>query len=115
MNASEKLIVGQQYARADLYEVLEVPLTKRRGNWETGYNQYNGEYFVFVNVETPGRTGHNYNDAWERCSGMVRRTRTRSSQGSNGCWKTLLSAISSRELTTIMYTSHIRGSARWYV
>ena len=66
MNASEKLIVGQQYARADLYEALEVPMAQRRGNWETGYNQYGGEYFVFVNVETPGRTGHNYNDAWKQ-------------------------------------------------
>ncbi len=66
MNASDKLIVGRQYARADLYKVLEVPLEQRRGNWETGYNQYEGEYFVFVNVETPGRTGHNYNDTWKQ-------------------------------------------------
>lgn len=65
MGASDKLVVGNQYSRADIYKALDVPAAQRRGNWETGYNQFNGEYFVFVNVETPGRTGHNYNDAWQ--------------------------------------------------
>lgn len=64
MDASEKFVVGNQYSRADIYRVLEVPLSQRRGNWETGYNQFEGEYYVFVNVKTPGRTGHEYNDAW---------------------------------------------------
>ena len=57
--------VGSQYSRKDIYQILSVPKEKQRGNWETGYTKYNGEYYVFVNVEIPGRTGHNYNDRWE--------------------------------------------------
>ena len=57
-------IVGKQYSRKDIYGLLHVPTEKRRGNWETGYTKYQGEYYVFVNVEIPGRTGHNYNDKW---------------------------------------------------
>ena len=28
------------YSRADIYRILDVPLDKQKGNWETGYHFY---------------------------------------------------------------------------
>lgn len=64
MGKSDLFIVGNEYSRKDIYSVLEVPTEKQRGNWETGYTKYDNEFFIFVNVETSGRTGHNYDDKW---------------------------------------------------
>lgn len=58
-------IVDKLYSRQDIYDILSVPVEKRKGSWNTGYRQYNGEYYVFVNINTMGRTGHNYNNHWE--------------------------------------------------
>lgn len=54
--------VGQLYTRRDVYKVIGIPEDTRGGNWDTGYNQYKGDWFIFCNIGTPGRTGHNYNN-----------------------------------------------------
>jgi len=41
--------VGVQYTRNDIYNILQVPEEIRRGNWETGYNKYNKDWFIFSN------------------------------------------------------------------
>lgn len=53
-------VVGDKYSRNDVYVILNVPLERRRGNWETGYNKYENDWYIFCNINTPGRTGHNY-------------------------------------------------------
>lgn len=58
-------IRGKLYSRNDIYEILKVPIERRKGAWNTGYREYNGQYFIFVGVNTKGRTGHNYNNHWE--------------------------------------------------
>lgn len=58
-------IVDKLYSRNDIYNLLSVPENRRQGSWNTGYTQYNGEYYVFVNISTMGRTGHDYNNHWE--------------------------------------------------
>lgn len=53
-------IIGNEYSRKDIYRIINVPPEKQEGNWNTGYTLYNNDYFVFVNINSPGRTGHNY-------------------------------------------------------
>ncbi|MGI6694920.1 MAG: DUF3427 domain-containing protein [Christensenellales bacterium] len=56
---------GNLYSRKDIYRLLDVPLCQQGGNWATGYTSYNGEYYIFANINEPGRTGHNYQNHWE--------------------------------------------------
>lgn len=52
--------VGEKYSRKDIYKILKVPPERREGNWNTGYNRYEDDWFIFANVNTEGRTGHDY-------------------------------------------------------
>lgn len=54
--------VGKQYTRRDICKIIGVPEDTKGGNWDTGYNQYNEDWFIFCNIGIPGRTGHNYNN-----------------------------------------------------
>lgn len=57
--------VGNDYTRKEIFEILEIPESSRTGGiWFTGYASYCGEFYLFVNVMTAGRTGHNYEDRW---------------------------------------------------
>ncbi|WP_288882967.1 DUF3427 domain-containing protein [Pedobacter panaciterrae] len=57
--------LNAQYTKKDLYRILKVPTEKQRGNWNTGYNRYNDNFYLFCNIDVPGRTGHDYNNRWE--------------------------------------------------
>jgi 5-methylcytosine-specific restriction protein A len=56
--------VGKKYSRRAIQESLGVPKAKRGGDWNTGYTEYDGAFYLFCNVGTPGRTGHDYGDMW---------------------------------------------------
>jgi hypothetical protein len=56
---------GSQYTRRDVFRLIGVPENTRGGNWFTGYNEHAGAVYVFANVGVPGRTGHDYRNAWE--------------------------------------------------
>ncbi len=60
-----KFLEGQTYTRADIFILLGINPHPRGGNWFTGYHQHKGEWFIFSTVGAPGRTGHDYGDAWE--------------------------------------------------
>lgn len=55
-------VVGQDYTKKNIYEMCAVPEAKQRGNWDTGYHKYEGDWFIFSNIGTPGRTGHDYDN-----------------------------------------------------
>lgn len=57
--------ISALYSRKDIYQILNVPVEKQKGNWNTGYNKYKDEYFLFININEPGRTGHNYHNHWD--------------------------------------------------
>jgi 5-methylcytosine-specific restriction protein A len=57
--------IGKKYARRDVYKVIGIPQDTRGGNWDTGYNQYKSDFFLFCNVGVPGRTGHDYRNRFE--------------------------------------------------
>ncbi|MCW3835051.1 GIY-YIG nuclease family protein [Sphingomonas canadensis] len=55
--------VGALYTRGEVAEMIGLQ-TRRGGNWDTGYAQVDGEFFVFANVGSKGRTGHDYPNRW---------------------------------------------------
>lgn len=59
------LVVNELYTRANVYEILDVPLARRGGNWATGYTRFGDSYYLFSTVGVPGRTGHDYSNYWE--------------------------------------------------
>lgn len=54
--------IGEMYSRNDVYEKMKVPKEKQGGIWNTGYTKYKDDFYLFVNIESPGTTGHNYNN-----------------------------------------------------
>jgi putative restriction endonuclease len=57
--------VGVQYTRAEVQEELSVPESRRGGDWDTGYTSYNGALYIFCNIGSAGRTGHDYPNRWD--------------------------------------------------
>ncbi len=55
-----KFQVGNKYTKNDIYRICAVPGSQQKGNWNTGYTSYHGDWFIFCNVGVAGRTGHNY-------------------------------------------------------
>lgn len=60
-----KGIVGKQYSRDDVQRMLGVPPNKQGGNWDTGYTEWDGQFFIFCNINVAGRTGHDYSNHWD--------------------------------------------------
>lgn len=52
--------IGGEYRRRDIFATIGVPTDTKGGNWDTGYNRYSNDWFVFCTVGAPGRTGHDY-------------------------------------------------------
>lgn len=57
--------VGGQYTRDDIYRILNVPVDRQRGDWNTGYHIREGAAFVFANVGTAARTGHDHDNRFD--------------------------------------------------
>lgn len=57
--------VGNSYSKHDIYRLLNVPIERQKGAWDTGYRKYNNSFYVFANIDTAGRTGHDYDNHWE--------------------------------------------------
>lgn len=57
--------VGGQYTRAQIQDLVGVPADRRGGDWATGYTRFDNELFVFCNVDSAGRTGHDYPNRWD--------------------------------------------------
>lgn len=52
--------VGEKYRRRDVFRIIGIPEETKGGNWDTGYNKHDDNWFVFCNIGTAGRTGHDY-------------------------------------------------------
>jgi hypothetical protein len=57
--------VGNSYTKHDIYRILDVPSERQKGAWDTGYRKYDDAFYVFANIDTAGRTGHDYDNHWE--------------------------------------------------
>ena len=58
-------IVDKKYTKTEIYKIIGIPTDTHGGNWDTGYSQYKDDFFIFSNINTPGRTGHIYNNRFE--------------------------------------------------
>src|SRR5699024_2027348 len=54
--------IGELYSRNDVYTILSVPEERQGGIWNTGYREYEDDFYVFSTIEGPGSTGHNYDN-----------------------------------------------------
>jgi hypothetical protein len=62
MSLEKKFRLGSEYSKKDIYRLEGIPVEKQRGNWDTGYTQYENKWFLFVNIGNAGRTGHDYHN-----------------------------------------------------
>ncbi|EJM48109.1 HNH endonuclease [Pseudomonas sp. GM48] len=58
-------VVDRRYTKDDIYRICRVPVEKQKGNWNTGYTNWQGDWFIFCNIGAAGRTGHDYNNRFE--------------------------------------------------
>jgi 5-methylcytosine-specific restriction enzyme A len=72
------LRVGSTYSRKEVLAAIGVFPVPRGGNWYTGYNSYSGAHFIFCNVGTAGRTGHNYDNHWHEPGRLLWRGKSHS-------------------------------------
>lgn len=52
------------YTRNEIRALLGLPVTKG-GAWATGHVRHAGQHFIFCGIDTPGRTGQNYDNRFE--------------------------------------------------
>jgi len=54
-------IIGENYSRKDVKRKIgSIDPDDVGGNWGTGYTSHDCCYFIFANLQSAGRTGHNY-------------------------------------------------------
>jgi len=58
---------GSTYTRNDIHELyFWRPLPRRgTGNWTSGYVRVDDELIVFMNINVPGRTGHDFPNKYD--------------------------------------------------
>lgn len=61
---TSRFTVLQAYTRDQVADVIGMPVERRGGAWDTGYDEWQGEVFIFANVGVAGRTGHDYRNRW---------------------------------------------------
>ena len=47
MSLKQCFILGKEYTKKDIYRVEGVPVEKQRGNWDTGYTQFNNKWYLW--------------------------------------------------------------------
>lgn len=58
-------VKGERYSRPALKALAGLARTAKGGNWDTGIVKNGDAFFIFANVGTEGRTGHDYKNRWE--------------------------------------------------
>lgn len=55
---------GHTYTRRDVYRIIGISEDTHGGKWDTGYARHHDDWFIFCNIGTSGRTGHDYANRW---------------------------------------------------
>lgn len=67
------LAINSHYTREDVWRILEPTLEyKLRGNWATGYSVIKNYLVAFVNIQTAGRTGHDFPNSYNPDTGLMK-------------------------------------------
>jgi 5-methylcytosine-specific restriction enzyme A len=56
---------GHAYERKDVIAIAGGDPDVKGGDWYTGYTSYAGVGFIFCNIASAGRTGHDYGNLWD--------------------------------------------------
>lgn len=56
---------GRTYDRKEIIEVVGVQPVPTGGDWFTGYTTHGHASFIFCNIGSAGRTGHDYGNYWD--------------------------------------------------
>lgn len=57
-----EFVIDKDYTKKDIYKIIGISEATKGGTWDTGYNFYKDDLFIFTNIGVPGRTGHLYNN-----------------------------------------------------
>lgn len=58
--------IEQKYSRKEIRKLLGYSEPEKIGGiWSTGYVRHEDEFFIFTNILSAGRTGHDYNNSIE--------------------------------------------------
>ena len=96
---------GDKYSRADVKEQAGLTRGAKGGNWDTGIVEHDGEFVIFTNVGTEGRTGHNYGNRWEGVG-----LRWYHKGGSNLGWSSVSRLLTPRAIVHVFWRSENRDS-----
>jgi 5-methylcytosine-specific restriction enzyme A len=58
-------VKGHRYSRPEVKTRAGLAAGAVGGDWDTGIVDHKGEFVIFTNVGTEGRTGHDYDNRWE--------------------------------------------------
>lgn len=90
-----------KYSRADVKERAGLSRDAKGGNWDTGIVEHHGDFLIFANVGTEGRTGHNYGNQWEGSC-----LRWYHKNGSHLAWSSVQKLLESRRVHVFWRTSN---------
>ncbi len=99
---------GGSYTRADVKQQAGLPRRAKGGNWDTGIVEHAGQFLIFTNVGTEGRTGHNYGNRWEGpCLRWFHKG------GSHLSWPSVGAMLADEALVHVFWRSENRESFRY--
>lgn len=70
---------GAQYGRREVKAAVVGVAGTKGGPWDTGYAEHDGVFFIFCNIGSAGRTGHDYDNYFDG-DDLIWRGRTGSTQ-----------------------------------
>ena len=82
--------INKIYTRETIGIILNT--NTKGGQWATGCASFNNEFYLFITIEGPGRTGHNYNDKFLENGLLEWHGRT----GSHVNWPTMQNIINNK-------------------
>lgn len=54
-NIDTNFIIGEEYKKAEIYKIVNVPLEEQGGKWRNGYCKQNNQWFIFANIDRSGK------------------------------------------------------------
>lgn len=58
-------VSDKEYTRKDVLRIVGEPEDTKGGPWHTGYAEFKKDFFIFVNIGAPGKTGHDYDNYFQ--------------------------------------------------
>ena len=66
--AFNALEIGSYYSRSEVAKIARPNNPPNGGDWITSYAEMDGNLYVFLNIGVPGKTGHDFDNRFDRAS-----------------------------------------------